>query len=635
MKFFVIFCCFLCCFSLFSADVVSVSDIESNDGYFFGVMPEFVVSEKITPKISENSGAETSLITADDIDRIHPQSTADLVSADSSVSFTSYGALGALQNANIRGAGSSRTLVFLNSKPVVSAHDNNFDLSSVPVSLIDRVEIIKSGAGKNGKNSSVGGIINIVTKKPSENPQLSIDFENGSFIPHSAGVGALVDSQKLDVTYSFSNKDHGFLFNVGGIRAGNKYSFKTDDMADYDYRKNSSMWALHGNFTANGNFADVAYSSQNVVNYQYMRVPGAVTSPTPDDWQKNLTVSLSNSFDVKNKNLSFGYSYSPLEYCSVYSGFVSDIHRKHKLYVSFDSDNEISDSVFLNPFAIMDLDIDDSTSFDDVKTRFYPRVGVSANIGLDRFALLPMVQLGYASDMAKFVPSSSLRLEFASSKDVKLFLDGSYSKNLPSFSDLYWPDQGWYKGNPDLQPENATAVNLGVSFENDFVSADTVVFVKSINDMILYDWTCMSMPENFQKTFFYGFENEAKFRYKDLFARVGWLFNKAYDVSGNKTVWDDEVVANVRTNTLTFSLSYNLNKFVFTMDGKYLGKYYDSTKTIQNGTFLLNAGVDYKLSEKLKVYLKVDNVLNKQYQLAPGYPMTGTKIRIGGIFVSK
>jgi vitamin B12 transporter len=37
-----------------------------------------------------------------------------------------------------------------------------------------------------------------------------------------------------------------------------------------------------------------------------------------------------------------------------------------------------------------------------------------------------------------------------------------------------------------------------------------------------------------------------------------------------------------------------------------------------------------QVSKALRAYLAVDNLLNTDYELVSGYPMPGTKIRLGG-----
>lgn len=83
-----------------------------------------------------------------------------------------------LATVSLRGLGSSRTLVMLNGRRVVSAGTTTgtVDLNTIPVSIIERVEILKSGASSIYGSDAIAGVINIITKKDFEGAQLRADY---------------------------------------------------------------------------------------------------------------------------------------------------------------------------------------------------------------------------------------------------------------------------------------------------------------------------------------------------------------------------------------------------------------------------------------------------------------------------
>jgi iron complex outermembrane receptor protein len=70
-------------------------------------------------------------------------------------------------SANLRGLGSSNTLVLLNGRRVVAhgAKGNSVDLSFIPFSAIERVEILKDGASAIYGTDAIGGVINFILRK--------------------------------------------------------------------------------------------------------------------------------------------------------------------------------------------------------------------------------------------------------------------------------------------------------------------------------------------------------------------------------------------------------------------------------------------------------------------------------------
>lgn len=76
---------------------------------------------------------------------------------------------------HINGLEGPYTMVLIDGMPVVSGLATVYGLSGIPQALIDRVEIVKGPASTLYGSEAVGGLINIITKKPSSTPVLSVD----------------------------------------------------------------------------------------------------------------------------------------------------------------------------------------------------------------------------------------------------------------------------------------------------------------------------------------------------------------------------------------------------------------------------------------------------------------------------
>lgn len=77
----------------------------------------------------------------------------------------------------LRGLGPERTLVLLNGRRIVSGGNGAsgvVDLSMIPVSIVDRVEIFKSGASVEYGADAVAGVVNIITRKTVEGLELDL-----------------------------------------------------------------------------------------------------------------------------------------------------------------------------------------------------------------------------------------------------------------------------------------------------------------------------------------------------------------------------------------------------------------------------------------------------------------------------
>ncbi|HEY4339726.1 MAG TPA: TonB-dependent receptor plug domain-containing protein, partial [Steroidobacteraceae bacterium] len=106
--------------------------------------------------------------------------------------------------ADLRNLGSGRTLVLLDGQRLANNANsgNAVDLSGIPFSAIDQVQVLREGASALYGSDAIGGVINFITKKNFQGAQIQANFDH----PEKAG-GA---SGEVDFTLG-----HGDLMNDG------------------------------------------------------------------------------------------------------------------------------------------------------------------------------------------------------------------------------------------------------------------------------------------------------------------------------------------------------------------------------------------------------------------------------------
>ncbi|MFZ4861091.1 TonB-dependent receptor [Sphingobacterium sp. Mn56C] len=90
---------------------------------------------------------------------------------------------------HINGLEGPYTMVMIDGMPIVSGLSTVYGLSGIPMSLVDRVEIVKGPASTLYGSEAVGGIINIITKRPSSAPLLSADVYGTTWAEFNADIG--------------------------------------------------------------------------------------------------------------------------------------------------------------------------------------------------------------------------------------------------------------------------------------------------------------------------------------------------------------------------------------------------------------------------------------------------------------
>jgi outer membrane receptor protein involved in Fe transport len=112
-----------------------------------------------------------------------------------------------LNTTDLRGLGSSRTLVLVNGRRFIGgmAGDNAVDLNNISTSFIDRIEISTGGASAVYGADAVAGVVNIITRKSFD----GVEFDLSTTRP-TEGAG---DQTFGSLTFGKEYADGGFIFN--------------------------------------------------------------------------------------------------------------------------------------------------------------------------------------------------------------------------------------------------------------------------------------------------------------------------------------------------------------------------------------------------------------------------------------
>lgn len=97
---------------------------------------------------------------------------------------------------HINGLEGPYTMVLIDGMPIVSSLSTVYGLSGIPNSLVERIEIVKGPASSLYGSEAVGGLINIITKKPQNAPLVSADIFGTSWGEYNADIGLKLNAGK-------------------------------------------------------------------------------------------------------------------------------------------------------------------------------------------------------------------------------------------------------------------------------------------------------------------------------------------------------------------------------------------------------------------------------------------------------
>ena len=128
------------------------------------VVPEIVVTAKRLPEPQAQSVRPTTVITAEEIAQSGQQTMVEVLQSLGGVEIASNGGAGQVSSVFIRGANSNHTLVLVDGIRLNSATTGTTALENIPISQIERIEIVPGPMSGLYGSDAIGGVIQIFTK---------------------------------------------------------------------------------------------------------------------------------------------------------------------------------------------------------------------------------------------------------------------------------------------------------------------------------------------------------------------------------------------------------------------------------------------------------------------------------------
>lgn len=161
---------------------------QSPDTDTTGLLEEVIVTGSVIRGMTENAALPVDVISGDELQKLGSPTAVELIKSLP----TSSGVIGdtnqfdsrsqateGMASVNLRGLSPQRTLVLLNSKRLVKAGTGVpfVDINLLPLSAIQRVEILKDGASATYGSDAISGVVNFITRSNQEGFQVSGDFK--------------------------------------------------------------------------------------------------------------------------------------------------------------------------------------------------------------------------------------------------------------------------------------------------------------------------------------------------------------------------------------------------------------------------------------------------------------------------
>lgn len=137
------------------------------------------------------------------------------------------------KGATLRGVDASRVLVLIDGRRVIGRVRGSIDLGQISLSDVDRIEIVKGSGSTLYGSDAMGGVINIITKKPAQSRRFESSVEYGSFGTFDPEFQLEAKNQKFGILLAGKHeKTDGFDLDkstphTNGLEAVKRYNFNS------------------------------------------------------------------------------------------------------------------------------------------------------------------------------------------------------------------------------------------------------------------------------------------------------------------------------------------------------------------------------------------------------------------------
>ena len=569
---------------------------------------------------------------------------------------TAGGQLGAQSGQLIRGSGTAQVLILLDGRPINEiGAAGGFDLSSFTTDVVEQIEVLPGGGSVLYGSNAMGGVINIITRRPLE--------DGGLEATASVDIGSFgYNNQVLQVRGNTGTVDWRLGYNRTSADNDFPFSLTTTDFEDT--RSNADVLYNNLNFQL---AADLDERNRVSLGGLYLtkdlNVPGGVPIPTgfgafntltEDDSQytENLLLDLTyesklgqgddsvltarlfgdflnltfndpiadTSFDTPSEDridqVSLGGQLQHTWQFSDYQNITYGID-----YRNVQAENETTNLLTGITTEAYDESINQTGIFARYQANITPRFSLNAGVRQDFNDL---------ADRDSFT-SFNLGTRVALTETTNVRANLARNFRVPTLSDLFLTT--FDSNNPNLKTETGISFDVGVDQQIGNRGLLRVTFYRNeINDAINFNSDIRRL-DNIDRVESIGIETELNYQVFDsVFAFANYTWNRP-------EIRESDNPDN-RGNSLPFTSadSFNLGVAYEPGDGLYTALFLRSLSDtfVDRGNLETLDGrttVDFKLrvplSDTWVVNASVDNIFDEQFEEFPGFPGVGRSVQVG------
>jgi iron complex outermembrane receptor protein len=533
----------------------------------------------------------------------------------------------------LRGMDSRRIVLLVDGIPVYEPYFSSFDLKTVAAGGIDSLQITKGPSSVLYGPNTLGGIVNVVTRRPSAGSELSLNASYGDNNTRSLTLDTNHQWNRLGFAGTFQYQDSdAFVYQDEKIG-------KTDRM-NSDYERTNLNLKFY--YTPSDR-TEILFNAG--LYFSQYGIPPSLDTNRPRYWRfKNWDRYSFNAggYTVLGRNSTLHFRAFYVQYDNTLEAFRDQSMTTLNFESTFDNsvyglygllDFNLAPTHTLKTSLTLKKDI--ARTQDDVDEPWIKYDQGTYSLGIedhfsfsDKWRLIGGLSLDY---LEKFEGGNTSKVnpligfKFSPLDPLSLHLSFSRKSKFPSMRSMYASTSG----NPDLVSESGNVWELGFTYSKDFYLTGSV-FVTRFKDMIdsvrLLDGTRRFF--NIGEAYINGLEMQFQ-------KSIRWLnVTINYTYLDHKNVTDDRPLDALAKHNLNFDWVLFPAK---NLRVSFLGliasssSWYDSFsgEILDIPSF---ASLDIVASYRwglIEPYVKITNVFDQYFYTEPGYPWRGRYFEFG------
>jgi vitamin B12 transporter len=589
---------------------------------------ETVVTANRTPQALSDLVGDVSIIDSKTIERSGATGVADVLARLPGIEISRSGGVGNTTSLFIRGAETRFTAVYLDGVRIDSQTTGGAGWEGIPLSQIDRIEVLRGPAAAVYGSDAVGGVIQLFTKRGEEgvSPYAGIGFGSKGLRKIEGGVSG--KSGLFDYSFGVAHEEsQGYNVQPASKRNVVKDGYTSPDRDGYNSTSGNVKLGLQitpdQRLEATLLTSDIKAGYDATVSYR--------TKPP-----------ILFRDDVSNNTLrTAGLTWSA-KWNDIYSTRVqvTDSQSVYKTQPSFyRTETNLRGYLFQNEFRFGPHLV---TATLERREDALENAPTTSSKLLSRDRSQDAISLGYG-----FVQGPhSLQLHVRHDRDSEF---GGKSTGSAAYGYAITPSLRFtasagtafrvptlYQrfseyGVSTLQPESSQNVELGMNYAKDGTTAGIVVYRNRVRNLINFVGTARGCASTFGC---YTNVNRATLQGATLSAsqRLGDVTLRAsLDVQDPKDADTGNLLARRSKRHGTLGADWRIAGWTLGAEVQSSSKRYDdSANTIKLGGYtVLNLSASTQITRDLNLVARVDNVGNKDYQFARLYANAGRTAYVG------